>query len=163
MEPIWRDETLVESWLPIPGYKEYQVSDFGRVKGKDERILEPWRGDRYLKVSLSNNGAVKKNLIHRLVALAFLPNPENKPTINHLNEIKHDNHLENLEWETRSKQKLWSPAPVGISGYRHIRKNESGTYRVYITRNNSKKAVFDKSFALLEEARKARDEFLKSL
>ena len=160
MEPIWRDETLVESWLPIQGYEEYQVSDFGRVK-RGGKILKPWRGNRYLQVALSNNGAVKNKLIHRLVALAFLPNPENKPTVNHLNEIKHDNRLENLEWETRSGQNIWSPAPVGALGHRHIRMNESGTYRVYITRNI--KAVFDKSFALLEDARKARDEFLKSL
>lgn len=161
MESIWRDETLVESWLPIQGYEEYQISDFGRVKSQDGRILKPYRGDTYLQLGLWKNGAVKNKLIHRLVALAFLPNPENKPEVNHLNEIKHDNYLQNLEWETRSKQTLWSPPPVGASGERHIRMNESGTYSVFIRRN--RKIVFYKSFALLEDARKARDKFLKSL
>ena len=160
MESIWRDESIIESWLPIQGYEEYQVSDFGRVK-RGGRILEPYRGNRYLQVGLWKNGVEKTKLIHRLVALAFLPNPESKPTVNHLNEIKHDNRLENLDWETRSKQILWSPPPVGASGHRYIRMNESGTYSVHIRRNN--KEIYYKSFALLEEAKKARDEFLKSL
>lgn len=161
MEPIWRDETLVESWLPIPGYEKYQVSDFGRVKGQDGRILEPWLNKNYRVVGLSKNGVKKNKEIHRLVALAFLPNPDNKPTVNHLNQIPYDNYLQNLEWETYSGQNIWSPPPVGASGERHIVINESGTYKVYIFRN--KKAVFNKSFAFLEDARKARDEFLKSL
>ena len=54
----------------------------------------------YFRVHLSKNGIDKKVLVHRLVAQAFIPNPENYPIINHKNEIKSDNRLENLEWCT---------------------------------------------------------------
>ena len=54
----------------------------------------------YLSIDLHKNGHRKIHKIHRLVAQAFIPNPENKPTVNHINEIKADNRVENLEWMT---------------------------------------------------------------
>jgi hypothetical protein len=160
MEPIWRDETLIESWLPIEGFEEYQVSDFGRVK-RDGMLLIPWLNKNYKIVGLWKNGVKINKEIHRILALAFLPNPENKPTVNHLNEITYDNCLENLVWATQSEQSLWSPRSGDASVIRNIVFTKHNTYRVRICRN--KKEMYSKSFALLEDARKARDEFLKSL
>lgn len=105
-----------EIWKPISGYEGiYEVSNFGRVRSCD-RIVTYNNGVKhkyngkvlrssnnthgYLNVTLCNNRGHKTATIHRLVATAFIPNPENKTTINHINEIKTDNRVENLEWMT---------------------------------------------------------------
>lgn len=91
-----------EIWKDVPGYSGmYQVSNLGSVKsfmnqyGHGERII---KGETtktgYIQVSLNH----KRFKIHRLVAMAFIPNPDNLPQINHKNEIKTDNRVENLEW-----------------------------------------------------------------
>ena len=60
----------------------------------------------YLDVVLSVDGIDKNSSVHRLVALAFIPNPKNKPTVNHINEIKTDNYVGNLEWATHLEQNV---------------------------------------------------------
>lgn len=97
-----------EIWRDIDGYDGlYQVSNFGRVKSfkyKTPRILKltPYPNG-YLRVDLHYNGAVKSASVHRLVAEAFIPNPDGKPEVNHINGDKTDNHVENLEWATRTE------------------------------------------------------------
>ena len=92
-----------EVWKDILGYEgHYQVSDKGRVKslkqGK-EKILKPRKDkDGYLYVCLCKNGEVKTCKIHRLVGQSFIPNPNNLPEINHRDEVKTNNSVENLEW-----------------------------------------------------------------
>lgn len=98
-----------EEWKPMPGYEDcYLVSNKGCVWSiRSSRLLklsETRQG--YLRVSPSVNGLVKKCAVHRLVALAFIPNPENKPTVNHINENKKDNRVENLEWATMAEQNV---------------------------------------------------------
>ena len=92
-----------EIWRPIPEYENrYEVSNWGRVRSI--KILKPFR-DRngYLKYLLSNPGKVKSYFIHRLVALAFIPNPENKPEVNHIDGNKQNNCADNLIFVTRSE------------------------------------------------------------
>lgn len=91
----------IESWLPIEGYPDYQISDQGRVKSLKlgrERILKDGDVHGYRKVSLCSNGKVKQFRVHRLVAKAFIPNPEGLPEVNHQDEDKTNNWKENLEW-----------------------------------------------------------------
>ena len=91
-----------EIWCPIKGYESlYEVSDKGRVKsigyGK-ERILKPGRNkDGYLLVSLYKNRE-KICYVHRLVCQTFIPNPDNLPQVNHIDEDKENNSVQNLEW-----------------------------------------------------------------
>ena len=92
-----------EVWKDIEGYEGlYQVSDYGRVKRigyKKERILKPGRlKNGYLQVILYKNGKQNHFLVHRLVALTFISNPNNLPEVNHKDEDKTNNKFENLEW-----------------------------------------------------------------
>jgi len=95
-----------ENWLDITGTNGvYQVSNLGRVKSLvyygEEIILKPhFDRDGYLRVGLTKNKKYGGYLIHRLVAYEFIPNPENKPQINHKKGIKHDNRVSELEWNT---------------------------------------------------------------
>lgn len=101
-------ENQVEIWKDVPDYEGiYQVSSLGQVKSiisKKEKILKG-RDDTngYLKVALYKSKICIQKKIHRLAAMAFIPNPENKPCVNHINGIKSDNRVENLEWCTYSE------------------------------------------------------------
>ena len=81
----------------------------GRVDNRKGRELKP-AYDRYgyKRVVFSHNGKRKTCLVHRLVAEAFIPNPKSKPTVNHKNDQKDDNRVENLEWATQREQKAHS-------------------------------------------------------
>ena len=92
-----------EEWKDIQGYEGlYQVSNMGRVvsfQSKHPHILRPKTDkDGYKEVNLYSKGKAKMHKVHRLVATAFLDNPNGHPQINHINEIKDDNRFENLEW-----------------------------------------------------------------
>ena len=96
----------MEHWKSIDCYEGlYEVSDMGRVKSlgnnktRKEKILKPHNsGSGYLKVTLCKDGHTKQLLLHRLVAEAFIQNPNNLATINHKDEVKTNNVASNLEW-----------------------------------------------------------------
>ena len=77
---------------------EYYISNQGRVKNKHGRILKPEIRNGYYSVNLCKNGKPHHIRIHRLVAEAFIPNPDNLPMVNHKDEDKLNNEASNLEW-----------------------------------------------------------------
>lgn len=95
----------MEEWRQITDYPNYQVSNLGRVKNQTtQKVHTPAIRNGYHAVSLPNEIGNKMMQVHRLVSMAFLPNPENKLTVNHKDHDKLNNHLDNLEWATMSEQ-----------------------------------------------------------
>jgi hypothetical protein len=114
-----------EIWLPISSFEGfYLISSLGRVQslprviyehnGKPRRIkgriVTPKRTGKYLGVHLFKNAQGKRHYLHRLVAEAFIPNPENKPCVNHKDFDRDNNRVENLEWVTHEENTLHSAA-----------------------------------------------------
>ena len=100
-----------EIWKDIDGYEGlYQVSNLGRVKslnylhtGKERNLKPGTDGSGYRFVGLYKNGKTRLFYIHRLVAKAFIPNPDGKLEVNHKDENKTNNCVDNLEWMTRQE------------------------------------------------------------
>jgi DNA-binding XRE family transcriptional regulator len=93
-----------EVWTVILDATKYQISNKGRVKNNKEEILTPQLVTGYPRVCLyEGTGKKTCKLIHVLVAEAFIPNPQNKSQVNHINGIKTDNDVSNLEWVTPSE------------------------------------------------------------
>ena len=90
---------MTEIWKTIKDYPNYQISNLGRIKNNHNRILKD-RIDKYgyKVIGLYKEGKMKNLFIHRLVASAFISNLDNLPQVNHINENKLDNRVENLEW-----------------------------------------------------------------
>lgn len=113
LEEVWRD------FVEYP--ERYQVSNLGRVRSKSflkmgrningefsfmtkPKILKPFKNeDGYKQVRLQRDGVKLTRRVHRVVAEAFIPNPERKETVNHINSIRDDNRVENLEWATHQE------------------------------------------------------------
>lgn len=144
MEEIWKD---------IEGYEGlYQISNLGRIKSlsrfiytnkektkgyySENKILRLTSDDTgYLQVSLSKNGAVKKFHVHRLVAIAFIPNIHNKPQINHIDRNRKNAKATNLEWVTDSENKYHA--------WKNTKRKSNKRKVVQINKNNEIVRVWD--------------------
>lgn len=89
-----------EEWRPVKGYTRYEVSDKGNVRNIHTKVPKAVRKTKtgYLIADLKENGKKSTKYVHRMVAEAFLPNPEALPQINHKDENKSNNMVDNLEW-----------------------------------------------------------------
>ena len=146
-----------EIWRPVIGYENnYVVSNLARIKNtRSLRMLKPINSRGYTLVSLCKNGIIKSTRIHRIVALAFIPNPHNKPFINHKNGNKNDNSIENLEWCTY-KENLQHSWDTGL----RKKKSATGEKFIYFDRLSYriiKDYVYMGSFGSLKEAVEKRD------
>ena len=139
---------MAEIWKAVTGYEGlYEVSSLGNVRSLDRvirskhngttlkkgRILTPFYEEKkgYYQVALSKDGKEKKQRIHRLVATAFLDNPFNYTDINHKDEIKTNNKMDNLEWCTREYNNNYGTKPQRTSAtmkerYRKIKAEGRG-------------------------------------
>lgn len=118
-----------EIWKPIPGYEGlYEVSSTGRVKSLTRNINGRTYTGRMLKLVADRNGYIRvkicrkriieRLLVHRIVAIAFLPNPENKPIVDHIDGNPQNNNAKNLRWAT---QKENQNNPVSLCRFRQAK------------------------------------------
>lgn len=94
-----------EIWEPVKGFPDYSVSNLGRVisrRTSKEKFIGSVLPDGYIRVALSSETAKRQVDVHKLVAETFIPNPKNLPEVNHIDEDKSNNQVNNLEWCTKS-------------------------------------------------------------
>lgn len=146
--PLTLDNLDGEEWCPISGYEGYQVSTFGRVKSFKHgtiKILKPMLTSfGYLQVTLCLGNKRIAKFVHRLVALAFIPNPNDKPQVNHKDTNKLNNSIENLEWAT-AKENTRHAVETGLKkqGEKCAEAKLTNEQAVYIRENPSKLTIVD--------------------
>jgi hypothetical protein len=113
-------------WKQIDEY-DYFVSNTGLVRNKRGMILKPTKDKGYIRVNLCKNKEKKKHSVHRLVALAFIPNPDNKPQVDHADSNPSNNDVSNLRWATRSENTSNRRKREGVSSiYKGVRFYKGG-------------------------------------
>lgn len=139
----------------------YEINNDGLVLDtRTGEFVEPFEDQKgYYRVSLNHNGVYTNKKIHRLLAEAFIPNPNNYPCVDHINRNRKDNRLENLRWvpHTTNAQNRSLPN-TNTTGEMNITLQKDGSYEIQITREG--KMVYRHREKTLEEAVKARDTFL---
>jgi len=112
---------LTEKWEDIKGYEGlYQISNTGRVKSQytpGGRMIKQKLNKGYSYINLFKDGRSKTFQVHRLVAITFIENPDNKPEVNHLDEDKLNNCASNLGWSTSKENANWGTRNARISEY----------------------------------------------
>ncbi len=98
---------MMEIWVPIKDFEDYEISSWGRVRNKSGSILLPYKNHKgYLKIGLYKDGKSHKKRIHRLVAETFIANPNYLPEVNHKDGNKENNSFTNLEWVTGEENRI---------------------------------------------------------
>lgn len=111
-----------EIWKIIPEFPIYKISNYGNIKNRKKILKQQIVASGYSSIKLNNeNIKNKKFLIHVLVAIAFIPNPDNKPTVNHKDHNKLNNNIDNLEWATMKEQNIHRRKTTnGLAGARPV-------------------------------------------
>ena len=145
--------------MEIQGFENYMIYEDGRVWSKNGkgRFLKPTSINKkgYLGVCLCNKDIKKTMKIHRLIALHYIPNPENKPEVDHIDNNRQNNNIENLRWATRSENNC-NKGVYGEVNFKGVSKHRN-KFRASSTRNGKK--IHIGIYDTAEEAGEAFDLF----
>ena len=147
----WHEVTIANT--------RYEVSSFGNLRNGEHIIKQTLCKDGYKKYIYFHEGRLQYLSIHRLVAGTFIPNPDKKRCVDHINRIRSDNRLENLRWATHQENSLNTKVRQNSTSDKNIYLI-NGKYNVQIYRKYKK---FNKLCNTLTEAIKERDKYLASL
>jgi hypothetical protein len=129
---------VAEEWRDCDGYENYAVSSLGNVKNKKTgRILKPNNVSGYNKYKLAKNKVPYNVSGHRLVAQAFIPNPNNKPIIDHIDGTGSNNVITNLRWATHCENNQNKIGSRGAIPFRGVAKHLNGKFQAHISVNNT--------------------------
>ena len=162
---------LKVEWKLIEGFDGiYSVSNYGEVRNnRTGKLMKPSKNEKgYLHINLTKSGKRKAMRINRLVAQVFIPNPENKPQVNHIDFNRENNCVNNLEWVTAQENTQYSVCNRKLQGQQKKRNNKTGERNIthyngyYVVRIYGKKYV-SKSFKNIDDAKQWRDLKLKEI
>ena len=141
--------------MEIEGFENYLIFENGDVVNVNTGLkLKHFKNNcGYKTIGLSKKGKKSTKSVHRLLAKAYIPNPDNKPQVDHINRIRDDNRLCNLRWVTNSENQLNKKFKVNKNRHTNIRKYTL-TFKIEITRNG---LTYQKKTLTLEKAIKQRD------
>jgi len=140
--------------MEINGYENYLIYNDGRVYNqKHNRFLKHGTGGRgYKQVMLCNEGKHKRHSIHRLIALHYIPNPQNKKCVDHINRIRSDNRLDNLRWATYSEngqnRTINKDNTSGHTNISYMKSRDSWVFEKRINKKRTTKEFKSKTDAL---------------
>jgi hypothetical protein len=149
---------MTEIWKPIAEYDTYSVSIFGQVRNDETgRVLKSGLNSRgYFQARLHKNGGQKSLLVHRLIAIAFIPNPESKEMVDHIDGNPINNSLENLRWatacENQHNRKISSNNTSSVKGVYWHKQNQKWCARI----NVDGKQMHIGYFETIEDSSRAR-------
>lgn len=144
----------MEIWKDIKGYENiYQVSNLGNVRSLDRidkyknrplkgKLIKPYNNNGYSIAKLWQNNKYKMLSIHRLVAIAFIDNIYKKPCVNHINGIKNDNRIDNLEWCTH-KENIQHAFDTGLAVNKGMKGEKNPMFGNTYGKNHKAKIVLD--------------------
>ena len=163
------DTIHMDDFVQIANFDGYFINKNGEILSKriykEGRLMKPkMEKTGYYRICLYKDNKQEYMLVHRLLALTFIPNPDNLPFVDHHDRIRKNNSLDNLSWVTRELNNQNRTRPKNNKlGYKHIsvdKRKGNEYYRVRINRNGKKHS---KHFKTLEEAIKYRNEYLTEL
>jgi hypothetical protein len=152
----------------IEGFSNYVIMEDGEVISLiTSKTLKPWitnNGYKRLKL-INDDGEIKNMLLHRLIALAYIPNPLNKPMIDHFDQNKLNNNIENLRWVNNSEnqQNIKQPSINNKLNEKYISIQYKNKYKYYVFEKTINEKKHKKYFKTKEEAIVYRDTYLQNL
>jgi hypothetical protein len=160
----------MEDFVPIKNYETYAINKKGEVLDlRSKKLLKQYpnfKAGNYLQVALINENGYKSFRVHRLVAETFIPNVDNKPTVDHIDRNRHNNNVDNLRWATLTEQNINQMAKGKIP-HKYImledcksKKNPNASWIVNIGRIKYKKR-FDYAKYTLEQIVEIRNKLLE--